>query len=135
MSSPRDGGRRVALGKPQQAADWAAVQHKRRLMITVDVEAQPSRAERNHVDRLIWGEFAEGRAGIGEMMDIADRHCIKTTMFLDYCEEHLYGNAIRDVAREIHRRGHDLQLHAHLDFLSRDWWARNKIAPQYNLNE
>ena len=107
----------------------------RRLIITVDVEAQPGRAERDHVDRLIWGKFTEGRAGIGELMDIADRHGAKTTMFLDYCEEHLYGSALLDVAREIHRRGHDVQLHAHLDFMSGDWWIGNNIKREYNLNK
>lgn len=107
----------------------------RRLMITVDVEAQTGRADRDHLDRLIWGKFPEGRAGIGEMMDISDRHGVKMTMFLDWCEEHLYGDGLLDVGREIHRRGHDLQLHAHLDFMHKDWWAKNKIKPQFSLNE
>lgn len=107
----------------------------KRLMITVDVEAQPRRAERDHVDRLIWGKYPGGSFGIGEMMDIADRHGVKLTMFLDYCEEHLYGEALLDAGREIHRRGHDLQLHAHLDFLGRQFWADHGIAPETNLNK
>jgi ubiquinone/menaquinone biosynthesis C-methylase UbiE len=107
----------------------------KRLMITVDVEAQPGRAERDHVDRLIWGKYPAGRAGIGEMMDIADKYGVKLTMFLDYCEEHLYGEALLDVGREIQRRGHDLQLHAHLDFLKRDFWATHAIPAETSLNE
>ena len=104
-------------------------------MITIDVEAQPGRADRDHVDRLIWGKYPEGRAGIGEMMDIADKHGVKLTMFLDYCEEHLYGDTLLDVGREIHRRGHDLQLHAHLDFLSSGFWANRGIAREVSLNK
>jgi len=104
-------------------------------MVTVDVEAQPRRADCDHVDRLIWGKYPEGRAGIGEMMDIADKHGVKLTMFLDYCEEHLYGDSLLDVGREIHRRGHDLQLHAHLDFLSSSFWANRGIAREVSLNK
>lgn len=96
-------------------------------MITVDVEAQPKRAEKDPLDRLIWGKFPQGRFGLGEMMDIASERGVKLVTFLDYCEEHLYGDALLDVGREIHRRGHDLQLHAHADFLSADWWTKNGL--------
>src|SRR5688572_15837100 len=106
----------------------------KRLMITVDVEAQPARAERDHVDRLIWGKYPDSRAGLGEMMDIADRHDVKLTMFLDYCEKYLYGDALLDVGREIHRRGHDLQLHAHLDFLPPQFWTDRALKPQTSLS-
>ncbi len=107
----------------------------RRLMITVDVEAQPARAEGDHVARLIWGEHPAGRAGIGEMMDVAERHGVALTMFLDYCEEPLYGESLLDAGRQIHRRGHDLQLHAHLDFLADDFWRSRGIKPERSLNE
>jgi ubiquinone/menaquinone biosynthesis C-methylase UbiE len=104
-------------------------------MITVDVEAQPARAERDPLERLIWGRYpGEEEAGIGRMMEIADKHGVKLTMFLDYCEEGIYGEGILDVAREIERRGHDLQLHAHLDFMPRSFWANNGLAPEFNLN-
>ena len=109
--------------------------NSRRLMVTVDVEAQPVRAEKNHVERLIWGKYPEGNFGISQMMDIADKHDIKLVMFLDYCEEHLYGEALLDVGREIHRRGHDLQLHAHPDFLSNDWLSANNLSGIKCLNE
>jgi ubiquinone/menaquinone biosynthesis C-methylase UbiE len=109
--------------------------NNRKLIITVDVEAQPARAEKNHVERLIWGKYPEGDFGISQMMDIADKHDIKLVMFLDYCEEHLYGEALLDVGREIHRRGHDLQLHAHPDFLSNDWLSANNLSGVKYLNE
>jgi SAM-dependent methyltransferase len=106
----------------------------RRLMITVDVEAQPARAARDHVKRLIWGEYPEGRGGIGEMMDIADLHGAPIVMFLDYCERALYGNDILDVAREVHRRGHDLQIHSHPEFLSADFWTERGLNPPVSIN-
>ena len=46
--------------------------NKKKLMISIDVEAQPLRAERDPLNCLIWGEYPEGRLGISEMMDIAD---------------------------------------------------------------
>jgi Methyltransferase domain len=107
----------------------------RRLMITVDVEAQPRRAERDSLERLIWGRYPGSQdAGIGRMMDIADANDIELTMFTDYCEEGLYGDGILDVAREIDRRGHDLQLHAHLDFMPAAFWNDNALKREFSLN-
>lgn len=89
-------------------------------MITVDVEAQPRRAPEAPLERLIWGRLPGGQAGISEMMEIAERYGAALTMFLDYAEEDLYGEELLDVGREIHRRGHDLELHLHPQFLSAD---------------
>ncbi len=94
-----------------------------RLMITVDVEARPPRSRTDPLERLIWGRFPEGEFGIGRMMEIAERHSVKLTMFLDYAEEHLYGDALLDVGREIYRRGHDLQLHLHHEFMPDAFYA------------
>lgn len=107
----------------------------RRLMITVDVEAQPRRAERDSLERLVWGRYPASRdAGIGRMMDIADVNGAKLTMFTDYCEKGLYGEGILDAAREIDRRGHDLQLHAHLDFMPESFWTENAVKREFSLN-
>lgn len=105
----------------------------RRLMITVDVEAQPRRASKAPLERLIWGRLPEGQAGISEMMDIAERHGAALTMFLDYAEEHLYGEELLDVGREIHRRGHDLELHLHPQFLSADRFPSLNPKTVWNL--
>lgn len=98
-----------------------------RLMITVDVEAFPRRAEKDHVDRLIWGRYPEGRGGIGEMMSIADKYGVKLVMFLDYVEEFLWGEQIQEVAREIHARGHDLQLHSHPEIFPDSFWEERGL--------
>lgn len=104
-------------------------------MITIDVEAQPRRASSAPVERLIWGRFPEGSWGIGEMMDAAESHGIALTAFLDYAEEHLYGEQLLDVGREIHSRGHDLQLHLHQQFLDADFYTSSNLAPVRNLAE
>jgi hypothetical protein len=98
-----------------------------RLMITVDVEAFPRRAEKDHVERLIWGRYPDGSGGIGEMMSIADKYGVKLVMFLDYVEEYLWGEQIVEVAREIHARGHDLQLHSHPENFPDSFWEERGI--------
>lgn len=104
-------------------------------MITVDVEAQPRRARDAPLERLVWGRFPNGSWGIGEMMDLAEKHGIPLTMFLDYAEEHLYGESLLDVGREIHSRGHDLQLHLHQQFLSDDFYAASNVTRVRSLTD
>lgn len=107
----------------------------RRLMLTVDVEALRERASENHVDRLIWGRFpGHSPTGIGEMMTAAERHGGKMTMFLDYAEEDCYGTTLLDVGREIHRRGHDLELHIHAHMFNEEFWTSNNLRRVTDLN-
>jgi ubiquinone/menaquinone biosynthesis C-methylase UbiE len=96
-------------------------------MLTVDVEAQPERATSAAIDKLIWGRFDRGTFGIAEMMTAAERHGAKLVMFLDYAEHQIYGESLLDVAREIRRRGHDLQLHLHQDYLSDEFHSSHGI--------
>lgn len=90
---------------------------KRRVALTVDVEAHTGRAQDKHVQRLIWGRQHGREHGIQSMMDIAGRRGIPMTFFLDYPEAELYGEDLLDVGREIHRRGHDLEPHCHTEYL------------------
>ncbi len=91
----------------------------RRIALTVDVEAHPFRAAHDHIDRLIWGRLNGREAGIGTMMDMADRHGVPMTFFVDYPEYEVHGDAILDVAREIRRRGHDPEPHCHAEYLGK----------------
>jgi len=101
---------------------------KRRVMITVDVEAQPARASEDHIERLIYGRFGDREQfGIGRMFDIADKHGVGIACFLDYAAENLYGDALLDVGRYITARGHDLQVHLHPEFMSDDSFVRSGI--------
>ena len=108
-----------------------------KFLLTVDVEALPARAERDHIQRLIWGSFP-GRepAGLREMMNEAEAHKFVLTCFFDYCEFDVHGPALLDVAREIVDRGHDLQLHAHPEvMLARTWQRLGIPKPTVALNE
>lgn len=90
---------------------------KPKCILTVDTEAFPVRAPEQHVDTLIYGRSKDGEWGIGRMMDIADRHGIPITFFLDFAEVENYGDEIIEVGKYIISRGHDLQVHCHYDLL------------------
>jgi SAM-dependent methyltransferase len=104
-------------------------------MLTVDVEAQPARSATDPLERLVWGRFPQGDFGLSEMMDIAERHDARIVAFLDYAEEALYGEELLDVGREICRRGHDLQLHFHQDFLDASFFRERGISRGPDLNQ
>ena len=110
------------------------------LVVTIDVEAQPARQSQHHVDRLIYGNFpGQGRAGIVEMMDIADRYRVKLTFFLDVLEEVVYPTQIEAVAKLIVARGHDLQLHTHPENMPDAFFAKlgfpRKISNEFSESE
>ncbi|MEN6626036.1 MAG: hypothetical protein ABFD69_07415 [Candidatus Sumerlaeia bacterium] len=110
---------------------------KRYLSLTCDVEALPAEATSNHVDRLIWCRYpgVPFGAGIDLMMDIADEFGAKITFFLDVCERHAYGSAIDEAARMIQERGHDLQLHLHIEFLNPYWQELGYKPPTWAMNQ
>lgn len=98
---------------------------KPKCMLTVDVEALALRAPAHHVDSLIYGRFNGEGWGIGRMMDIADKHQVKLTFFLDFAETELYGEDIIQAGRYIASRGHDLQIHCHYNLLENQ--VRNRF--------
>lgn len=97
---------------------------KPKCILTVDAEALPMRAPHDHVEKLIMGRYKsgdlyDGEWGIGRMMDIADKHNVQMTFFLDFAETELYGEEVINVGKYIVSRGHDLQVHCHYTFLER----------------
>jgi hypothetical protein len=105
---------------------------KKHLIITIDVEAGPHLQSADHVDRLIWGKFGDQELGIGRMMEIAERYGCKLTFFLDYCETLQYPGAFEKVSRYISEHGHDIQLHAHTQFLTEAFWKQRGLRPFYS---
>ena len=104
------------------------------VIITIDVEALPHRAAADHVDRLIFGSSNGGRAGIIEMMDIADQAGVVLSFFVDVVEEVLYPGEIIALMRLIHSRGHDVQLHAHPTLLSTEDWSNLSIEKEGRMH-
>jgi hypothetical protein len=64
---------------------------KRRILLSVDVEAFELRSKLDPVNRLIWGRFPEGDYGLEHIMSIAEARGAPLTMFLDYPEHYAYG--------------------------------------------
>lgn len=93
--------------------------NKPKCMLTVDVEALQLRAASDHVNTLIYGRVGGEAYGIGRMMDIADKHGVKMTFFVDFVECEVYGDAILEVGKYVVSRGHDLQVHCHYDLLAK----------------
>ena len=102
------------------------------IVITIDVEAQPPRQTGQHVERLIYGNFTEGRAGILEMMDAADAIGAKLSFFVDILEEYLYPGEISQVLDDINSRGHDIQLHTHPEYIPENVWQQWQQDPLWD---
>jgi hypothetical protein len=102
---------------------------KKYLIITIDVEAGPHLQSASHVDRLIWGRFGEHHLGIGRMMEIAERLGQRLSFFVDYCETLQYPGEFERISNHIIDHGHDLQLHAHTQFLTDAFWTERGLTP------
>jgi hypothetical protein len=105
-------------------------------LLTVDTEALPKRAETDHVKRLIWGEHSNGTAGVREMAAAADEVGAKLTFFVDACGAYSRWEEVAEVVRWLDAAGHDVQLHAHPEYLPEQFWSEHgfKYRPRF-LNQ
>lgn len=107
-------------------------------LVTVDVEAQPARAQEDHVKRLVWGEYPNGRAGVQEMCSAADDVGAKLVNFVDACGVYLHGEPFAEAVQWMVAQGHDVQLHTHSEFLPDSFWTehgfviRPRLLNQYD---
>lgn len=92
-------------------------------LLTVDTEALPNRAPKDHVRRLMWGEHERGRAGIREMAEIGAEFGARLVFFLDMCGAWTYRDELAEVARWLDAQGQDVQLHAHPEYLPAKFWT------------
>lgn len=70
-------------------------------------------------DRRIYGRIGGREYGIGLIMDIADRYGLKVTFFVEVFNKYFFGEEeTRQVVETILRRGHDVQLHLHPNYLN-----------------
>jgi len=96
-------------------------------ILTVDTEALPKRASHDHVNRLIWGRFEKGSAGIGEICAIGDEFNAKHVFFVDACGAYRHPQEMREVVRWLDGRGQDVQLHSHPEVLPNNFWTENGV--------
>ena len=81
------------------------------VLITVDTESYA----KGHPEAQIWGRADDGQEyGIRRIMDCLERHGARGTFYVNVYESGRHGEeALREVIRTIHARGHDVQLHTH----------------------
>lgn len=110
-------------------------------LVSVDTEALPKRATSDHLNRLIWGQHENGRAGVRELCAVADEFCCKLVFFVDACGDYFYGEAFSEVVRWLDGAGHDVQLHTHSEYLPEEFWTahgfgyRPRFLNQYDLKK
>lgn len=109
---------------------------QRFVILTVDTEALPKRAQRDHVERLIWGRGDKGSAGICEMCSVIDEYNAKATFFVDACGAYAQLDQVVEVVRWLDAAGHDVQLHTHSEYLPEHFWLEHgfKYRPRF-LNQ
>ncbi len=97
-----------------------------RVLITVDTEYSAGLFVRGRaVDResnyrlSIAGDAGGQAVGVGYQMDVLDAHGLKAVFFVDPLPGLLWGEgAVDAIVRPILARGHDVQLHAHTEWLA-----------------
>lgn len=102
-------------------------------MLTVDTEALPRRALGDHVQRLIWGKHPKGTAGIKELCAIGNEFNAKHVFFVDLCGAYSYHNEMREVVHWCDQNGQDVQLHAHPEVLSNNFWNDHGVDARPSL--
>ena len=111
-----------------------------RVFLTIDTEYSAglyvrgvALDRRSNYRLSIEGRAEGGSVGVGYQMDVLDAHGLKAVFFVDPLPGLLWGqSAVDAVVRPILARGHDVQLHAHTEWLSflthgpfADWRGRN----------
>jgi hypothetical protein len=100
--------------------------------MTVDTESYA----RGSPDAQIWGRTADGgEYGIRRIMDALERHGARGTFYVNVYESGRHGEeALREVVRTIHARGHDVELHPHpRDLYGIDKLTRADVARQREI--
>jgi peptidoglycan/xylan/chitin deacetylase (PgdA/CDA1 family) len=108
------------------------------VLITVDTELSALLHQRGHSAQAnfhssILGQCAYGAFGIGWQMDVLDRNGLKGVYFVDPLPALVLGEAvIADVVGLIADRGHDVQLHAHPEWL--EWAQESPVEGRVGRN-
>jgi hypothetical protein len=70
-------------------------------------------------DKRIWGKFGDKSFGIPLIMDIAKACNIRLTFFVEVMNKYHFGESeTKQVCEYIMKRGHDVQLHLHPNYLN-----------------
>lgn len=97
-----------------------------RFYLTIDTELSADHFSRfgragleANLASSIWGRTAKGDFGIGHTMDVLERHGMRGVFFVDPLPALVWGtDVIKRIVHPIVDRGHDVQLHAHTEWLA-----------------
>ena len=110
-----------------------------RVFVTIDTEAWPRRPEwretslERDVEREIYGVTDQGAFGIGYQMDVLDAHGLKAVFFVESLFACTTGlEPLRRIVESIVRRGHEVQLHVHPEWLQ--WMDQSPLPGRFAHN-
>ncbi len=109
------------------------------IAITFDIEfdingafANPDRFKPTGREAIVFRDKGSD-PGLGQILDILDHYGIRATFFVETAQVAWFGSdEMGDIARMIHARGHEVQLHLHpvwLQFLNDQWRELTKRDP------
>lgn len=108
------------------------------LLITVDTELSAALHQHGvgldeNVRRSIRGEVDGRSYGIGWQMSLMERHGLKGVFFLDPLPALVYGgDFLKPIVADLIGRGHEIQLHAHSEWLQ--WTKMSPVGGRQGRN-
>jgi len=89
-------------------------------IVTVDTETFPVNGQAPPFDQHIYAPIGGEEYGVNRIIDICEHNNFKATFFVDICMHHQYGESdIRDLCQLLDSKGHDVQVHAHPNWIPR----------------
>jgi hypothetical protein len=126
---------------PTQISLPESIGTPRLMVLTVNVEAGSKCADqtidgdhKNQISRCVWGEFEDQRAGISEMMDVADSSNVTLSFFVDVLGYYSYGLEIIEVLKYIDSRGHDVQMRMYPSMVNSSSWYEVMQTEEWELS-
>ncbi len=99
-------------------------------MITIDVETYFAQHRVLPFVTNVHGRLQGHDYGIGKIMEICNRYGAKATFFVDVYEHYRFGKeALKETCLQISESGHDVQLHAHPNFIP--WCTEGGLMKRY----
>jgi peptidoglycan/xylan/chitin deacetylase (PgdA/CDA1 family) len=88
------------------------------VLLTVDTEADIHQGRIIPLEQMVYCRVNGVEYGINRMMDIAERYDATMTFFVSVFEHRRLGmEPVKKVCKDIHQRGHDVQLHTHPNWI------------------
>jgi len=104
--------------------------------LSFDVEALPGRAEKDHVDRLIWGKIDGVEYGVRRICAVLRDYKIKANFLIDLAACTLYGDKrVAEVGKYLLSEGHELHAHLHSEWLIRHWGVKGEFRGPPGLDQ